>query len=171
MSEQNTDSETPERVLELPAEGGTSADLGTVLTLRELATRLGKSTKTVRRMVTAGVFSQAYQAPIPNGGGQTQWVVPYASVLAWERDQADSPTRSAPATRAQPDERTQEIESLRSEIENLRRDLALAQLQADERGKTNEQLTEALKAMRLALPAVQSQRRWWQRGKSSPQGD
>lgn len=172
MTDDNTtgDSEQAAPLGELTTHS--TADLGTTLTVREVAARLGKSAKTVRRMVLAGSFSDAHQAPIPNGGGQTQWVVPYASVLAWERDQADKATRVAPAARPQPDEREQELERLRQENNDLRRDLAVAQTQASERARTADDLRAALDLLNRALPAAggeqQTRRRRWRR--SNPGG-
>lgn len=170
----DTSTDTP--IGELPAATVADADLGTTLTLRETAARLGRSVKTVRRMVASGAFPEARQVPMPGGKGQ-QWVVPYSDLLAWERDQAARAELAgatvAPVVRALDRQRADETaaalaEALR-ERDQARHEAELARAVADERAATIGQLSAALDALRLALPpapaAPVERRRWWHRGK------
>lgn len=148
------------------------SDLGTTFTLRDLAARLGRSVKTVRRMVTAGTFPEARQVPMPDGKGR-QWVVPYSDVVAWERRDQSIPgiigasrAVAAPLIRAQapPDETAAALAEALRERDQARQDARTAQTLADERAATIAALTGAIDALRLALPAAPvERRRWWQR--------
>lgn len=141
--------------LALPPGVDSVADLGTLLTLREVAERLGVSQKTARRMVTRGDFPGAHQAPMPNGKGR-QWVVPVASLIPHEsrREQVQA-TIPASAT-------AQEVSDLRAQVEKLQAELTLQRALADERAQAIEQLHLTF---RLALPAAQpAKRRLWRRG-------
>lgn len=133
--------------LALPAGVDRLSDLGTLLTLREVAAQLKLSPKTVRRMVDRGALPGAHQAPM-TGSKTLQWVVPYASVIAHEN-----------ATRDQvnPDPVQTELEQLRATVAHLQTDLALQQALADERAHALEQLHLTV---RLALNAAPRQRRW-----------
>ncbi|MBM3718387.1 MAG: helix-turn-helix domain-containing protein [Actinobacteria bacterium] len=150
-----------------PVHGPTVADsdLGTTFTLRDLAARLGRSVKTVRRMVTAGTFPEARQVPMPDGKGR-RWEVPYSDVIAWERAQETGSALAAPPIRAQapPDETAAALAEALRERDQARQDARTAQTLADERAATIEALTGAIDALRLALPAAPvERRRWWQR--------
>lgn len=141
------------------------SDLGTTFTLRDLAARLGRSVKTVRRMVTAGTFPEARQVPMPDGKGR-HWVVPYSDVIAWERAQETRSALAAPPIRAQapPDETAAALAEALRERDQARQDARTAQTLADERAATIAALTGAIDALRLALPAAPvERRRWWQR--------
>ena len=178
------DTSTDKAIGELPAATVADADLGTTLTLRETAARLGRSVKTVRRMVANGAFPEARQVPMPGGKGQ-QWVVPYSDLLAWERDQAARAELAgatvAPVVRQLTDlghpvhealQRVNEAnaalaEALR-ERDEARHSAELFAVMAEERAATIGQLSAALDALRLALPpapAPVERRRWWHRGK------
>ena len=69
--------ETNKEPLALPVGVDRVSDLGTLLSMREVAERLGISTKTVRRMITRGELLGAHQEPMTSGKG-LQWVVPYS---------------------------------------------------------------------------------------------
>lgn len=145
--------------LALPPGVDSVADLGTLLTLKETAERLGVSVKTARRMVTRGDFPGAHQAPMPTGKG-TQWVVPVASLIPHEtkRDQVQA---SAPASVT-----AQEMTDLRDQVSKLQAERDLYRALADERAQAIEQLHLTF---RLALPQGDQpgKRRLWRR-RSAP---
>lgn len=125
------------------------ADLGTLFTIKEAATHLGLSPKTVRRMIERGALAGAHQVPMSNGKG-TQWVVPYSSVVEQE-------TKTAEQAKADPV--AQELTELRERVQQLEHDLELSRTLAEERAHSLEQLHLTV---RLALSAGQSEprRRW-----------
>ena len=129
--------------LALPRGVDRVSDLGTLLTLKETAERLGVSVKTARRMVARGDFLGAHQAPMPTGKG-TQWVVPISEVIAHEnkRDREQVPTPASVTA--------QEVADLRAQVERLQSDLALQRALADER---RTQLEALHTTMRTALTA------------------
>lgn len=133
-------SETNKEPLALPVGVDRVSDLGTLYTLKETATRLGVSVKTVRRMVDRGEFPGAHLAPMSNGKG-TQWVVPYSEVVRNENTQAKQAT---------PDPTAEELATLREQVAKLERDLALQTALATEREHALEQLHLTV---RLALNA------------------
>lgn len=133
-------SETNKEPLALPVGVDRVSDLGTLYTLKETATRLGVSVKTVRRMVDRGEFPGAHLAPMANGKG-TQWVVPYSEVVRNENTQAKQAT---------PDPTAEELATLREQVAKLERDLALQTALATEREHALEQLHLTV---RLALNA------------------
>lgn len=144
--------------LALPPGVDRVSDLGTLLTLKETAERLGVSVKTARRMITRGDFPGAHQAPMPNGKG-SQWMVPYASLLPHERDRAQAQA-TAPASVS-----AQEVDELRAQVAKLESDLALQRALADER---REQLDALHKTFQLALTAGQENtpaRGWFRKRK------
>lgn len=153
-----TDSDQDKPPLALPPGVDRLSDLGTLLTLREVATRLGVSTKTARRMVTRGDLPGAHQAPMANGKG-TQWVVPYASVIAHEND-----TRQ----QVNPDPVNTELTALRERVAQLETQLDLQQALATERAHQLEQLHLTV---RLALNAGEQPRRGLFRRKQKPARD
>lgn len=136
--------------LALPPGVDKLADLGTLLTIKEAAARLGKSEKTVRRMVTRGDFLGAHQVPMPSGKG-VQWVVPYSAVIAHEN-----------ATREQtnPDPVQAELVALREQVARLEQELTVQRVLADERAHTLEQLHLT---WRLSLGSGEpaTRRKWW----------
>lgn len=134
------------------------SDLGTLLTLKETATRLGVSVKTARRMISRGDLPGAHQAPMPNGKG-TQWVVPYASVIAHEND-----TRQ----QVNPDPVHSELTALRERVAQLETALNLQEALATERAHQLEQLHLTV---RLALNAGDPPRRGLFRRKQKPARD
>lgn len=136
----------------LPAGVSSVADLGTVLTLREVADRLGVSVKTARRMVSRGELESAHQVPMSNGRG-TQWVVPVSSV-----EKASRQPRAAGANKADPSDH--ELQELRAKVSELEQRAELLQALADERAHQLEQLHLTV---RLALNSGEQQRRWWRR--------
>jgi len=143
--------ETPKPMPALPAGVDRLSDLGTLLTLREVADRLGVSTKTARRMVARGALLGAHQAPMPNGKG-VQWVVPYSAVIAHENE-----TRQ----QVNPDPVSVELVELRQRVAQLETDLALQQSLATERAQQLEQLHLTF---RLALtPGEQPKRKLFRR--------
>lgn len=131
------------------------SDLGTLLTLKQVADTLGVSVKTARRMVTRGDLAGAHQVPMPSGKG-TQWVVPYSSVVEQERDQREQ---------VKTDPQADEIAALRDKVAKLESDLATQRALADER---RHQLEALHTTVRLALNAAPTARkRWWR--KTEPQ--
>lgn len=142
-----SENETPTPLPALPAGVDRLSDLGTLLTLREVADRLGVSVKTARRMVARNELLGAHQAPMPNGKG-VQWFVPYSSVIAHENE-----TRQ----QVNPDPVTTELDSLRQRVAHLETQLALQESLATERAHELEQLHLTF---RLALtPGEQPKRR------------
>jgi len=133
-------SETNKEPLALPVGVDRVSDLGTLFTLKETATRLGLSVKTVRRMVDRGDFPGAHMVPMPNGKG-TQWVVPYSEVVRNETAQTKQTT---------PDPNAEELNALRERVAKLESDLAIQQALATEREHALEQLHLTV---RLALNA------------------
>lgn len=123
-------SETGKELLALPVGVDRVSDLGTLYTLKETATRLGLSAKTVRRMVDRGDFPGAHLAPMSNGKG-SQWVVPYSEVVRHENTQAKQAT---------PDPNAEELTALRERVAKLEQDLALQSALATEREHALEQL-------------------------------
>lgn len=141
-----SENETPKPMPALPAGVDRLSDLGTLLTLREVADRLGVSVKTARRMITRGDLPGAHQAPMANGKG-TQWVVPYSSVITHENE-----------TRQQinPDPVNTELTALRERVTQLEQQLDLQQALATERAHQLEQLHLTV---RLALNAGEQPKR------------
>lgn len=141
-----TDNEQNTPPLALPPGVDRLSDLGTLLTLREVADRLGISVKTARRMITRGDLPGAHQAPMSNGKG-TQWVVPYSSVITHENE-----------TRQQinPDPVSTELTALRERVAQLETQLDLQQALATERAHQLEQLHLTV---RLALNAGEQPKR------------
>ncbi len=115
-------------------------------TLKECATKLGVSAKTVRRMIDRGELAGAYQAPMANGKG-TQWVVPYLSVISHETK------TPAPAT---PDPVNAELVALRERVAQLENSLNLQQELARERAHQLEQLHSTF---RIALTVGEEPKR------------
>lgn len=132
--------------LALPVGVDRVSDLGTLYTLKETATRLGLSVKTVRRMVDRGDFPGAHLAPMANGKG-SQWVVPYSEVVRNENTQAKQAT---------PDPGAEELATLRERVAKLETDLALQTALATEREHALEQLHLTV---RLALNAGTTEKR------------
>jgi hypothetical protein len=115
-------------------------------TLKECATKLGVSAKTVRRMIDRGELAGAYQAPMANGKG-TQWVVPYLSVVTHETK------TPAPVT---PDPVNAELIALRERVAQLENSLTLQQELARERAHQLEQLHSTF---RIALTVGEEPKR------------
>jgi len=141
-----SENETPKPMPALPAGVDRLSDLGTLLTLREVADRLGVSVKTARRMITRGDLPGAHQAPMANGKG-VQWVVPYSSVITHENE-----------TRQQinPDPVSTELTALRERVTQLETQLDLQRELATERAYQLEQLHLTV---RLALNAGEQPKR------------
>lgn len=141
--------------LALPVGVDRVSDLGTLLTLKQVADRLGVSTKTVRRMVTRGDFPGAHQAPMPGGKG-TQWQVPVASLIPHETERAQVQA-STPASVS-----AHELEELRAELVKVKAERDLARELATERAHALEQLHLTF---RTALNAGEqpSRRRWFRK--------
>jgi hypothetical protein len=116
--------------LALPKGVDRLSDLGTLYTLKETATFLGVSPKTVRRMIGRGDFPGAHQEQMKSGKG-TQWVVPYSSVIAHE---------TKTKTQTAPDPVHDELVALRERVAQLENSLALQRELATERAHQLEQL-------------------------------
>lgn len=136
----------PRAPLALPPGVDRVADLGTLLTLREAATRLGRSAKTVRRMVERGDLPGAHLAEDRNG--VPTWMVPYSSVIA-----AENALRAA----TPPDPVNDELAALRERVARLETDLAVTRALAEERART---LDTWAAMFRPALPGPRKRRPW-----------
>jgi hypothetical protein len=147
---------TDKEPLALPSGVDRLSDLGTLLTLKEAAQKLGKSEKTVRRMITRGDLAGAHQVEMSNGKGM-QWVIPYSSVIAVENE-----TRQ----QVNPDPVTTELAELRAKVAQLENDLTVQRVLADERAHMLEQLHMT---WRLSLNSGEpvARRKWW--GKKTTQ--
>lgn len=141
---------TENEPLALPKGVDRLSDLGTLLSLKEAAQKLGKSEKTVRRMVTRGDLPGAHQVPMTSGKGM-QWVVPYSSVIAIENE-----TRQ----QVNPDPVSSELAELRAKVAQLESELTVQRVLADERAHALEQLHLTF---RLSLPSGEPQRKRWGR--------
>lgn len=146
---------TENEPLALPKGVDRLSDLGTLLSLKEAAQKLGKSEKTVRRMVTRGDLPGAHQVPMTSGKGM-QWVVPYSSVIAIENE-----TRQ----QVNPDPVSSELAELRAKVAQLESELTVQRVLADERAHALEQLHLTF---RLSLPSGEPKRKRW--GRKAAQG-
>jgi hypothetical protein len=182
----NTPQDTPQdnvqaAPLALPSAGNTTpsareqADMGTVLPLVEVATRLGISVKTAYRKVRAGGYPGAYKVPGPSG---EQWVVPVATV---EQLLSKATPKSQDNVQA---------EVLQAKVHELEVQLAQARTEAQERAHTIENLQSSMRALSTATDTLKQaadqqretialtqaalqaaiNRRWWQR-KQGAQGE
>ena len=182
----NTPQDTPQdnvqaEPLALPSAGNTTpsareqADMGTVLPLTEVATRLGVSVKTAYRKVRAGGYPGAYKVPGPSG---EQWVVPVATV---EQLLSKATPKSQDNVQA---------EVLQAKVHELEVQLAQARTEAQERALTIENLQSSMRALSTATDTLKQaadqqretialtqaalqaaiNRRWWQR-KTAPSGE
>jgi excisionase family DNA binding protein len=127
------------------------SDLGTLLTLQEVAERLQVSVKTVRRMVTAGKFLGSHQVPMTSGKG-LQWVVPYSEVVKAEntpKPQATIATNKA----------TEELSELRQQVVQLQARLDVQEALATERARQLEQLHTSFRAL-MPGEIERKKRRW-----------
>lgn len=135
--------------LALPVGVDRVADLGTLLTMREVSERLGISVKTVRRMIDRGDLLGAHQVPMTSGKG-LQWVVPYSEVV-----KAENTTRAqAPA-----DKSSEELAELREQVAKLQQALVLQEALATERAHQLEQLHTSFRAL-MPAQADRKKRRW-----------
>jgi excisionase family DNA binding protein len=141
-----TTSDNLPAVIVMPAGVSRLSDLGTLYTLKETATKLGVSAKTVRRMIDRGELPGAHQAPMANGKG-TQWVVPYSSVIAHE---------NKTQTQTTPDPVNAELIALRERVAQLENSLTLQRELATERAHQLEQLHTTF---RVALNAGEEPKR------------
>lgn len=154
---------------------GSADHHGTMLTLPVVAERLGVSLATVRRMLHRKELDGAQLQRGPSGD---QWSVPLATVEAVlvkrSKQAAQAPVRiqaSAPAQQI-----SEELVTLRKQVLDLERRLAVADALAHERAQELDRLHEA---HRIALVAAQPAtpppapapapvvRHWWQRVKRS----
>ena len=164
--------------LSLPAVGQTATpergqgDIGTNLTLPEVATRLGWSLKTAYRKARAGQLEGAFKAVSATGEA---WQVPVATV---ERLLTDKNTKQ---NKANPDAQAAKV--LQQRVVELELELAGARAQAHERGVIVEQLQSTMRALTVATEQLSQvndasaktleltqaalqvalNRKWWQR--------
>jgi hypothetical protein len=177
MSTQDTPQDNVQAApLALPSAGNTTpsareqADMGTVLPLTEVATRLGISVKTAYRKVRAGTYAGAYKVPGPSG---EQWVVPVATV---EQLLNKATPKSQDIVQAQ---------ALLAKVQELEVQLVQARTEANERAATIEQLQQSMRALSTATDTLKQaadqqrdtivmtqaalqvalSRKWWQRAK------
>jgi hypothetical protein len=141
--------ETNKEPLALPVGVDRVSDLGTLLSMREVAERLGISTKTVRRMITRGELLGAHQEPMTSGKG-LQWVVPYSEVVKQE----NTTRAQAPA-----DKSSEELLALREQVAKLSQQLAMQEALATERAHQLEQLHTSFRAL-MPAQADRKKRRW-----------
>ena len=140
--------EPQKELLALPPGVDRLSDLGTLLTLQEVAERLQVSVKTARRMVTAGKFLGAHQVPMQSGKG-LQWVVPYSEVVKAENTPKPQATNASSKA-------TEELTELRSQVQQLQARLDVQEALATERAQQLEQLHLTF---RLSLPAGKQERK------------
>lgn len=181
MSTQDTPQDNVQaEPLALPSAGNTTpsareqADMGTVLPLVEVATRLGVSVKTAYRKVRAGGYPGAYKVPGPSG---EQWVVPVATVEQLLKANPKSQDNV-------------QAEAMQARVHELEVQLAQARTEAQERALTIESLQISMRALSTATDTLKEaadhqretiamtqaalqaaiNRRWWQR-KTAPIGE
>ena len=144
------ETEPQKEPLALPPGVDRLSDLGTLLTLQEVAERLQVSVKTVRRMVTAGKFLGAHQVPMQSGKG-LQWVVPYSEVVKAENTPKPQAVASSKAT--------EELSELRQQVQQLQARLDVQEALATERAQQLEQLHTSFRAL-MPAEADRKKRRW-----------
>ena len=144
------ETEPPKELLALPPGVDRLSDLGTLLTLQEVAERLQVSVKTARRMVTAGKFLGAHQVAMQSGKG-LQWVVPYSEVVKAE----NTPKPQAVAS----NKATEELSELRQQVQQLQARLDVQEALATERAQQLEQLHTSFRAL-MPAQADRKKRRW-----------
>ncbi len=157
-------------------------------TLREAAAACGVSVQTIKRRKDDGLFPNARQEPIPNGGGTKRWVIPLSDLLAQglhpnaarKRDGMPKPDLDlTDAGAGDGDQATKgEVEQLRQELARARQEAAVAKALADERLRalddarlTNERQHQAMMMLNAgsapekeAPPLPEQRRRWWSWG-------
>ena len=167
--------------LALPAVGQTSTpartqgDIGTNLSLPEVAERLGWSLKTAYRKARAGQLEGAHKAVSATGEA---WQVPVATVEQLLTQKNTKRTKTNPDAEA--------AKVLQQRVGELELELAASRAQAHERGLIVEQMQSAMRALTVAtdqLSEVNNQsaktleltqtalqvalnRKWWQRIKT-----
>ena len=141
---------------------------GTTLTISEAARRSGVSISTLRRRLAKGSIPGAHKAPGPDG---EEWRIPVAALEGLSGESSKRTTS---------DDRENELEELRRQLENERRtrELAEALLDSERRGRedlarTVDVLRETIETLNRALPPAPSPTstksgRWWKR--SNKQG-
>lgn len=135
---------------------GTSDTSGTTLAISEAARRMGVSVSTLRRRLTKGQIPGAHKAPGPDG---LEWRVPVSAL-------PDTPSVSSPVD-------TDEVQSLRDELAELRTRVAVAEALDEARRAEVESLRTMLAAALDKVPKAlepgpedKSRRRRW--GRKSP---
>lgn len=167
--------------LALPAVGQTAtperahADIGTNLTLPEVAARLGWSLKTAYRKVRTGQLEGAHKAVSATGEA---WQVPVATVERYANTQATKRDKANPNTEL--------TKALQQKVGELELELASVRAQAYERGQIVEQLQTTMRALTVATEQLSQvnderaktleltqvalqvalNRKWWQRIKT-----
>lgn len=137
---------------------GTPDTSGTTLAISEAARRMGVSVSTLRRRLTKGQIPGAHKAPGPDG---LEWRVPVSAL-------PDTPSTSSPVD-------TDEVESLRNELAELRTRVAVAEALDEARRAEVESLRTMLAAALDKVPkALESgevnkpRRRRWGRKAQKP---
>lgn len=145
-------SDETEQPLELTTKTGT-AEIGSTLGVSEAAARLGKSEKTVRRMLAKGELEGAIKTPSPTGD---TWQIPVAAVESYLAGQQGGlvPSRVQGAVT-----RVQELER---EVTELRHQVELRDMQLAERERYLQTL-EALTGRMLTTGAEPAKKRWWRK--------
>ena len=138
--------------LELTTKAGT-AEVGSTLGVSEAAARLGKSEKTVRRMLAKNELEGATKTPSATGD---TWQIPVAAVESYLAGQQGGlvPSRVQASV-----SRVQELER---EVVELRHQVELRDMQLQERERYLQTL-EALTSRMLTAGDETIKKRWWAR--------
>lgn len=151
-----TDEQTPDQVppLELTTTTGV-AQVGSTLSVSEAAARLGKSEKTVRRMLAKQELEGASKVQTPVG---ETWQIPVAAVESHLVAQRAAQSGGHGQGQRAGVSRVQELEK---EVAELRHQVELRDMQLAERERYLQTL-EALTARMLpAGGETATKRRWW----------
>ena len=138
--------------LELTTKAGT-AEVGSTIVVSEVAARLGKSEKTVRRMLAKNELEGATKTPSATGD---TWQIPVAAVESYLAGQQGGlvPSRVQASV-----SRVQELER---EVVELRHQVELRDMQLQERERYLQTL-EALTSRMLTAGDETTKKRWWAR--------
>ncbi len=126
-----------------------------MLTIPQVATRLGISTKTARRMIQRGELPGAFRAR--NTSKNTdQWLVPVASVDSLELSRQDKPQNTTAS----------QLTALREQIRELETQLIIERTISQNNAHQLEQLHQTVRLMISATPSPAPRTaHWWNRKK------
>jgi hypothetical protein len=143
------------------------AGKGPTLTLKAAARETGVARSTLQRKLKEGQIEGAHRGP------RGDWEIPISGLIA-----AGLAPRTTPADEQPAAADTAEVEQLRAEVRSLRSELEQARTVQQLQARNLDDLREALAAVRMLMPAEDSDtadepnsepapaRRWWQRSRS-----